>query len=135
MKKITYHLIVALLLLGLLNSLNAHSRMDRLSWTDRGISNPPLSQSASIDSTIETFWNVTLTEDPVVEPRAQVRVSNSNLICSASGNVPSTQVEQDRSTHERRGYFGINLFNAIPLIDIVHGNVSTDSKDNVKGRR
>jgi hypothetical protein len=44
-------------------------------------------------------------------------------------------VVQDRSTRERRGYFGINLFNAIPIIDFVHGNVTSSSTDRVEGRR
>jgi hypothetical protein len=107
--------------------------MDRLSWTDRGVSNPPLTESSSIDSTIETFWNVTLAEEAtaVSEPQATSTTLNS----TSTKQGPSTRVEQKRSNRERRGYFGINLFNAIPLIDFVHGDVTSESNDNVKGRR
>ncbi len=44
-------------------------------------------------------------------------------------------MDQRREERERRGYFGINLFNLIPLIDIVHGDVTTESADRVKGRK
>jgi hypothetical protein len=88
---------------------------------------------SSIDSTINQFWNVTLSEAPVQERKPSV--SYSTPTCSPSRPVPGTEVVQDRSTRERRGYFGINLFNAIPLIDFVHGNVTTDSSDRVQGRR
>jgi hypothetical protein len=133
MKKILSYSSAILFLTGLLSTLNADSRMNRLSWTDRGVSNPPLTESSSIDSTIETFWNVTLAEEATT--KSAPRVTSTPPGSTSTKIVPSTQVEQDRSTRERRGYFGINLFNVIPLIDFVHGDVTSESKDNVKGRR
>ncbi len=114
-------------------SLAHANRMERISWTDRGLSNPPLSRSSSLDATIEQFWNVKLAEEPVCrsEPRAPLRAQS----CAAARSSHSMEVQQDRNTRERRGYFGINLFNAIPIIDFVHGSVTTDNSDNVKGRR
>jgi hypothetical protein len=121
-------------LIGLINVANATNRMDRISWTDRGLSNPPLAQQrSSLDNTIEQFWNIKLADEPVrsFAPRATV----STPSCSVPRSSHSMEVKQDRNTRERRGYFGINLFNAIPIIDFVHGSVTTDSSDNVKGRR
>ena len=132
MKKKLMYIPIILLMIGGISHTYAN-RMERISWTDRGLSNPPLSHSSSLDSTIEQFWNVKLAEEPVrrSEPRAPLRTPS----CSASRSNHSMEVKQDRNTRERRGYFGINLFNAIPIIDFVHGSVTTDSSDNVKGRR
>ena len=133
MKKLLYYSSVAVVLLGLLSSAEAQNRMDRLCWTDRGLSNPPLTHPSSLDSTIENFWNVTLVEESPVRP--QVRPGHTSVTGAQTGSSPSTEVQQDRSSRERRGYIGINLFNVIPLIDFVHGDVTTESSDHVKGRR
>ena len=133
MKKILRNTLLVLLLVGVVSSATAHNRMDRLSWTDRSVSNPPLEHSSSIDSTINQFWNVTLAEEAVRTPKSSVTYSSPS--CSPVRTNPGTEVVQDRSTRERRGYFGINLFNAIPIIDFVHGNVTSSSTDRVEGRR
>jgi len=133
MKKKLMYISIVLLAVGGLNLLHAN-RMDRISWTDRGLSNPPLAQQrSSLDDTIEHFWNVKLADESVrsVAPRATV----SSPSCSVPRSSHSMEVKQDRNTRERQGYFGINLFNAIPIIDFVHGSVTTDSSDNVNGRR
>ena len=133
MKKLLCYSSVAVVLLGLFSSANAQKRMDRLCWTDRGQSNPPLTHPGSLDSTIENFWNVALAE--VSPARPQVRQGNTSATGARTGSLPSTEVQQDRSSRERRGYIGINLFNVIPLIDFVHGDVTTESSDHVKGRK
>lgn len=130
-KKHTYLTIAILTILGM--SLAHGNRMDRLRWTDRASSNPPLNQSSSLDSTIERFWNVKLAEEPIRVSEPRMRTNTPS--CSPARSNHSMEVEQDRNTRERRGYFGINLFNAIPIIDFVHGSVTTDSSDNVKGRK
>ncbi|MDA0349226.1 MAG: hypothetical protein O3C43_18195 [Verrucomicrobia bacterium] len=133
MKKILGYTSIVFILAGFVSSASAQSRMDRLSWTDRSVSNPPLVHSSSIASTINQFWNVTLAEEAVRTPKPTVTYSTPG--CSPVRTNPGTEVVQDRSTRERRGYFGINLFNAIPIIDFVHGNVTSSSKDRVEGRR
>ena len=132
MKKILMYTSLLLIAAGGLN-LAHENRMERISWTDRGLSNPPLSHASSLDSTIEGFWNVTLTQEQMQRPEPRVLVKAS--ACSVKRSNHSVEVEQDRNTRERRGYFGINLFNAIPIVDFVHGSVTTDSSDNVKGRK
>ena len=132
MKKTLVYISIVLMSIGALNLAHAN-RMERISWTDRGLSNPPLSETSLLDSTIEQFWNVKLAEEPV--RTSESRVPRSTPACSTTRSNHSMEVEQDRNTRERRGYFGINLFNAIPIIDFVHGSVTTDSRDNVKGRK
>lgn len=132
MKKIRMYTSVALIAIGALNIALAN-RMERISWTDRGLTNPPLSQTSSLDATIDQFWNVKLAEEPVRSP--EVRPPMTTPSCSTVRSSHSMEVAQDRNTRERRGYFGINLFNAIPILDFVHGSVTTDSRDNVKGRK
>ena len=132
MKKLVLYTSLILVIAGVANIANAN-RMQRVSWTDRGLSNPPLSQTSSLDSTIEQFWNVKLAEEPV--RTTEQRAPRSTPSCSAPRSNHTMEVTQDRNTRERRGYFGINLFNAIPIIDFVHGSVTTDSRDNVNGRK
>lgn len=124
--------IFLLFVIGCISSVHGN-RMDRIRWTDRGLSNPPMSKESSIDSTIEQFWNVKLQEEPLRTTRSTPSVTLPS--CASQRSSHSVEVKQDRKTRERRGYFGINLFNAIPIIDFVHGSVTTDSSDNVAGRR
>ncbi|MCZ6674589.1 MAG: hypothetical protein O7C75_16800 [Verrucomicrobia bacterium] len=134
MKKFVYRLFIVVLLSGSVSSsAEGKSRMQRVAWTDRSLSNPPLVEHSSIDSTISQFWNVTLVPESKVETEVEPKVSYRSTVPAKPG--PSTRVSQDRNTKERRGYFGINLFNVIPLIDFVHGEAQTTSLDHVEGQK
>jgi len=117
----------------------AETRMRRLMWTDRSASIPPLTEHSGIEPAIERFWNL---PDPPRQPAAAQPHRQGpdrrgpNSACSGSHcRQERDGLDQRRSTDERRGYFGINLFNAIPLIDFVHGSVATESEDHVRGRK
>lgn len=133
MRKSLPFILSAVTLCILAHAAGAHNRMDRVLWTDRSITNPPLVDTRSIQENINQFWNVALTEERT-RP-AQGSVGRSSPVCNPACPKSGNQVQQDRKTRERRGFFGINLFNAIPLIDFVHGSVTTDSSDHVEGRR
>lgn len=122
----------ALLLMGL-TPVDAQSRSSRPAWTDRMASNPALSAQTSIERSLERFWNLlegsVASSEPSDRPLSKKR---STEIRSARRGV---SIEQKRDTKERRGFIGINLFNLIPLIDIVHGVVDEESVDHVEGRK
>lgn len=107
-------------------SAEAQTRMNRVMWTDRSQTNPPLSEQTRIDGSIERFWN--LPEEPrraqSHSARPQKRLDTLSVPASRG-----TSVGQKREVRERRGFFGINLLNMIPLIDIVHGEVVSESLD------
>ncbi len=123
---------ITLVLIGVSISAQAQTRMQRVAWTDRTLTNPPLTEQTSIDGSIERFWN--LPNDPKEgKIRSLVRPAPRERVVSRTSN--GVAMEQKRDVRERRGFFGINLFNMIPLIDIVHGDVVTESSDNVSGKR
>lgn len=123
---------ITLVLIGVSISAQAQTRMQRVAWTDRTLTNPPLTEQTSIDGSIERFWN--LPDDPKEgKIRLLVRPAPRERVVSRTSN--GVAMEQKRDVRERRGFFGINLFNMIPLIDIVHGDVVTESSDNVSGKR
>lgn len=113
-------------------SAGAQTRTNQVMWTDRTLTNPPLVEQRSIDGSLERFWN--LPDNPKVEESQSVE----RPMRSRASSVPTRKgvsMEQKREVRERRGYFGINLFNLIPLIDIVHGEVTTESLDSVEGKK
>jgi hypothetical protein len=134
MKRISYikiGVIVGLFsLLGL--SAQAQTRMQRVAWTDRTLTNPPLTEQASINGSIERFWNLPV-DQKEGKSRSLTRPAHRKGVALSTSN--GVAMEQKRVVRERRGFFGINLFNLIPLIDIVHGDVVTESSDNVSGKR
>jgi len=111
----------------------AQTRLNRAMWTDRSLTNPPFVEQASIDTSLEGFWN--LPEEPkVTKSCSSVKRPMDTRVLSDSVRKGAS-MEQKREVRERRGFFGINLFNLIPLIDIVHGEVTTESSDRVRGRK
>ncbi len=126
-------LTVAGLLILVTASADAQSRSSRSAWTDRTATNPALSTQTPIEVSLERFWNLPegselsreLRDRPLSKSRGPERRSTRQRV----------SMEQKRDTKERRGYLGINLFNLIPLIDIVHGVVDEESVDRVEGRK
>ena len=113
-------------------SAEAQAKPNQVMWTDRTLTNPPLVEQRSIDGSMERFWN--LPDNPNVAKSQSVK----RPMHSRTSSVParkSASMEQKREVRERRGFFGINLFNLIPLIDIVHGEVTTESLDSVEGKK
>ncbi len=105
----------------------------RPKWTDRAVTNPPLAASPSLDKSLEDFWNLPETHEKSVASsgdltRQRVSEESQDLRLNAV-------LKQSRETRGRRGFIGINLFNLIPLIDIVHGEVVDDSSDHVERRK
>jgi len=110
-------------------------------WTDRdlGIVDSP----GSIDRSIANFWGVS--ESEASEDRSHAgsrnlqqqssaalsRKSYSSRECSAP--EPAHELEQSRERRESGGHFGINLFNAIPVIDFVWGDESRTERDSYSG--
>ena len=97
------------------------------------VTNPALTTRTSIEGSLERFWNLPKGAEVSTELR------NRPLLKSRGSEFRSMRqgvsMEQKRDTKERRGYIGINLFNLIPLIDIVHGVVDEESVDRVQGRK
>ena len=137
----------ALALIALIAVAKGGTRMNRAMWTDRSETNPPLTEQSSLDASIERFWNL---PDPPQATAAPVQPAPPRFGHGRHGHrgrhhhhrpvhpppdPKGTSVDQSRDTRERRGYWGINLFNLIPLIDVVHGSVVEDSSDRVRGRK
>ncbi len=129
MKK--YILIICGLLMGSAAISRAATRSDRLMWTDRSLSSGSYTQSASIEPTINRFWNV-LESDLEEEKIVKMSPVCTTRVVAAK---PKMEASQTRNEQEHRGHIGINLFNLIPLIDIVHGEVRTESSDHVSGQK
>lgn len=113
-------------------SARAQVRERRDMWTDRSLANPPLSTQTNINASVERFWNLP-DESGAARNRSLNRSEEHRSIVTPASKRGS--LKQKRETRERRGYFGINLFNLIPLVDIVHGDVITESVDRVEGRK
>lgn len=129
MKK--YILIICGFLIGGAVISRAETRSDKLMWTNRALSSGSYSQSTSIEPTINRFWNVLETE----LEEEKVVVAKSGHVTKTVAAKPKMEAWQTRTEKEHRGHIGINLFNLIPLIDIVHGEVDTESTDHVIGRK
>ncbi len=113
-------------------------------WTDR---QPAMAESSgSIDHSIAQFWAVS-EEDAREEPRRQSPVAGyvapSMPRSTRSCVTPAFeyedgrdvhQVKQDRDKGSRRGHFGFNLFNAIPVLDIVWGEDRLNESDSYSGK-
>lgn len=97
-------------------------------WTDRSLTNPPLSTQTNINASVERFWDLP-DESGATRNHSE---PHRSIVTPASKRG---SLKQKRETRERRGYFGINLFNLIPLVDIVHGDVITESVDRVEERK
>ncbi len=141
MKRNTLMLILGLLCLS---TAQAHdsTRLNNLMWTDRNATNPPLSRPEStINSSIERFWNLPESPTPVRRSTAQPRCAprphyHPSHSCNPRNNPPAkNRLVQDQNSRERRGHFGINLFNMIPLIDIVHGSSESSNSDHVEASK
>ncbi len=124
--------VTGLLMLGVA-SVEAQSRPTRSAWTERTVTNPALATQTSIEGSLERFWSLPEGYEVNTERRDRpLPKSRGPELRSASNGV---SMEQQRDTRECRGYLGINLFNLIPLIDIVHGVVDEESVDRVEGRK
>lgn len=115
-------------------------------WTDRNITNPALSvPESTINQSIERFWN--LPERPLPETSSTVNSSQpacppntynlyyrSHHQATTTAQVPPHRdhLAQQQSNNQRRGFLGINLFNIIPIVDIVYGKAESSSSDHVK---
>ena len=135
----------------------ADTRLEQVMWTDRGIANPPLSENTStINESIERFWNLPVPEPTTTTnstyseyrpaPRTSYHCQPSREPYRYSTPVekhthttvvkqPNHSISQQKNQRDKRGYFGINLFNMIPLIDIVTGSSETTSSDHVEASR
>jgi len=126
------------------------SRLDHLIWTDRNVSNPPLSRPAStINESIERFWNLPDTSTTSAQVHGVAHqcqppssysqpcrpIHPNRQYCQSPQPRANNHLSQDQQSHERRGYLGINLFNVIPLIDIVHGSSESSSSDHVEASK
>jgi hypothetical protein len=147
----------AIMLIGITSAAHANTRLNQVMWTDRGIANPPLSENTStIDQSIEHFWNL-----PIPDPSISTRTTQSECRPTHTPTYrsspcrepyryaqpmekrthttvtkqPNHSISQRKDQRDRRGYFGINLFNMIPLIDIVTGSSETTSSDHVEASR
>jgi len=134
MKKAMLALVAGGMLIGCI--LNAHTRRDAVAWTDRGVGNPgnpSAATSSDVAPTLERFWNIQLEEAAPLANDQQV-VSRQPVVVKKQAK-PRMAASQTRDKREHHGYWGINLFNLIPVIDIVHGEVETESSDRVEGHR
>jgi len=113
--------------------LRADTLRDRVVWTDRTIGQPAAEPMSDITPTIERFWNVQLEEFP--SETATSNAISRPAVTQAPVAQARMQAQQRRDVREHRGHWGINLFNIIPLVDIVHGEVRTESSDSIEGRR
>ncbi len=130
--KILKPILLSLLTLSLFSATSgAQSRMNRVAWSERSLALPSTEAPNAIDSSIERFWN---TPKGHSTPNITAREATPNNTQSRSSPQNNT-LEQSRNTRERRGFFGINLFNVIPIIDIVHGNVVTENNDRVTSKK
>lgn len=111
---------------------------NELRWTDREANLE--TGNSSIDRSIANFWEVS-EEDARVEARVSRSVSDK---AARDEGQSYTRIEYERSrdTHaleqsrdrgSRRGHFGINLLNAIPLVDVVWGEDSSSERDAYSG--
>ncbi len=118
--------------------------LDGTRWTDRQAA--MAAPSGSIDHSIAEFWSVS-EDDAREEPRREPPVSGYSappLSRAKSACVAPVyeyddgrdvhQVKQDRDKGSRRGHFGFNLFNAIPVFDIVWGEDRLDESDSYSGK-
>ncbi|MDQ8184913.1 VIT and VWA domain-containing protein [Pelagicoccus sp. SDUM812002] len=112
-------------------------------WTER---QPAMTApSGSIDHSIAQFWEVSekdAREEPrrqppvagyVAPPVKQVARSCVSPVYEYDDGRDSHRVKQNRDRGSRRGHFGLNLFNAIPLVDIVWGEDRLDESDSYSG--
>lgn len=144
-----------------LASLSAHAntRLDQVMWTDRGAANPPLSDNTStITESIERFWNLPIADQSVTANTTSKITMPNPAVSRYSQCAPNREgyrynrpmeththtvvtkgpnhtISQHKNQRDKRGYFGINLFNIIPLIDIVSGSSETTSSDHVEASR
>jgi len=103
------------------------------SWVDRAATNAPLVEQTEIDGSLEQFWNL---PEPLEAEVGQIQRQNPKVPRGKLETVRnSVSMKQERETRGRRGFIGINLFNLIPIIDIVHGEVVEGSVDYVEGRK
>lgn len=123
---------VVALMLGMA-SIDAQSRSSRSAWSDRTVTSPALTTQTSIGGSLERFWS--LPEGYGVNTERRDHPLPKGRGPELRSAKPGVSMEQKRDTRERRGYIGINLFNLIPLIDIVHGVVDEESVDRVEGRK
>lgn len=112
-------------------------------WTDRA---PAIaSSSSSIDHSIAQFWAVSeeaarvaplAPAAPYVAPPPVCRTSRSPAarVYEYDDGRDSHQLNQSRDKGSRRGHFGFNLFNAIPVFDIVWGEDRLDESDSYSGK-
>ncbi len=125
-------------------SEDQHTLFQTRMWTDRNITNPALSVPGStINQSIERFWN--LPERPLPEaspvaysPQPPCRANTHHnhrggCVANTSSPVPPHRdhLAQQQSNNQRRGFLGINLFNIIPIVDIVYGKAESSSSDHV----
>ncbi|MDD4347921.1 MAG: hypothetical protein PHF70_02345 [Opitutales bacterium] len=137
--------------LSILAACHAHASQDNGTllqtrmWTDRNLTNPALSvPESTINQSIERFWNLPerpLPETPATQPTQPARSPYMQhrcrrYACSEPITAPAVpphrdHLAQQQSNNQRRGFLGINLFNLIPIVDIVYGKAETTSSDHV----
>ncbi len=125
---------VALVALGLIAgglgvaSARADSVEGRPRWVDR--ESRTGFASGSIDQSIASFWEVSEQAASVSPAKGDGVVTGS----SARAHTADTKsVEQSRRRQKSGGHLGINLFNAIPILDIVWGGKRETETDSISG--
>ncbi len=109
------------------------STAPRVNWVDRSIMDTQVATQSPIDNSFERFWNL---PKPVVEKAEDFDQRRGAPPHPATSLKTQTlSMNQKRDKRQRRSFIGINLFNLIPLIDIVHGDVIEESVDHVEGRK
>lgn len=117
---------------------------ERPRWTER--SGKLAAGKSSIDHSIASFWDVSEEEAAVPvrsgSPVVDTGADRGDTQCVATVNsrngyaseADSHQVKQRRDRGSRRGHFGLNLFNAIPVFDFVWGDDNERESDAYEGK-
>ena len=110
------------------NELRGHRWMEREHDLGRN--------SSSIDRSIASFWEVSEAEARVDRPRIQNRKETQSDRYASRKKAQATdaqQLYQRRDNNGTSGHIGINLFNAIPIIDLVWGEKRRSESDEYSG--
>ena len=123
---------VALVALGLMAgafgvaSARGEPEEKRERWIERG--SETRFDAGSIDQSIASFWEV-----------SEEVAAATQAVMPELAEVPRTRLvdtkslEQSRRRHKSGGHIGINLFNAIPIVDIVWGDKRETETDTISG--